>query len=75
MAAEFSVAPATLREVAQALQQAKGNARAVDNIIDAMIPLSNEPTTAILINVCATAKSLENAINQVYHSIAREAMT
>jgi hypothetical protein len=73
MAGEFEVRPEMLKEISQALMQMKANTRSVEGSAEALIPLAQGNTLALIQGIAMKAGECERDIQAVYLSIAKQA--
>jgi len=71
----FDVSHGTLKEVAQSMQEGKKMARSLENLATSMIPLTEDEKTLVMLNkIAACGNEAAEKCNQIYVSIAREAL-
>jgi len=71
----FDVSGTTLKEIAQQLLQMKTQARSVENISDALFPLTaTDAASDQLEEITGFARRISMVSTQLYQQIAKEAM-
>lgn len=70
----FDVSGPTLKEIAQQLLTAKTQARSIQNVSDALMPLASDSANKILVLADDAAKEAEKHLTTLYRVIAKEAM-